>query len=369
MIYLDYSATTPIDPRVAQRWLEVETHQFANANSTHALGQQSKAVNDESVRQIAAFFNVPIESVIPTSSAVEANNFAIKGLALRYPKKRHVIVSALEHASLIGAASYLAGQDIEVDTIPLTPDGLYDVEALETMIRPDTLVVSLTAVDSETGSRQPIEACALRCRSKGVFFHTDLTQLVGKGSFDLTNVDLATASAHKVYGPKGIGVLIKQPIVNLVPLLHGGHSVTPWRASTPPNGLLAAFAEALRLAQVEATERLAIVHARHDQLVCGLNAVSKVTINQAANALPHFVNFSIVGTHPEEGLRYFSDHGLCFSSKSACSGQEEKSVSVYAITGSEALATSSYRVGISHLTTEAEINTFLSVLRDYVRNL
>ena len=249
MIYLDYSATTPIDPRVAKRWLEVETHQFANANSTHALGQQSKAINDDSVRQIATFFNVPIESVIPTSSAVEANNFALKGLALRYPKKRHVIVSALEHASLIGAASYLAGQDVEVDTIPLTSEGLYDVEALETIIRPDTLVVSLTAVDSETGSRQPIEACALRCRSKGVFFHTDLTQLVGKGSFDLTNVDLATASAHKVYGPKGIGVLIKQPIVNLVPLLHGGHSVTPWRASTPPNGLLAAFAEALRLKQ------------------------------------------------------------------------------------------------------------------------
>lgn len=369
MIYLDYSATTPIDPRVAKRWLDVETQTFANANSAHALGQRSKAVNEDSVRQIADFFKVPVESVIPTSSAVEANNFALKGLALRYPKKRHLIVSALEHASLIGAASYLAAQDYDIDTMPLTPEGLYDVDALNTLIRPDTLLVSLTAVDSETGSRQPIEACAVRCRSKGVFFHTDMTQLVGKGSFDLTNVDLVTASAHKVYGPKGIGVLIKQPQVSIVPLLHGGHSVTPWRASTPPNGLLAAFAEALRLAQNEADQRLAIVQARHDQLVAGLAAVSAVTINRARNALPHFVNFSIVGTHPEEGLRYFSDRGICFSSKSACSGQEEKSVSVYAITGSEALATSSYRLGISHLTTEAEINTFLSVLRDYVRNL
>ena len=368
MIYLDYSATTPLDPRVAQRWVDVETHAFANANSAHALGQASKAVNAASLATIAAFFKVPVESIIPTSSAVEANNFALKGLALRYPQKRHLIVSALEHASLIGAAGYLAHRDLDVDTLPLTSQGLYDLDALDAMIRPDTLMVSLTAVDSETGSRQPIEAAAARCRAHGVFFHTDLTQLVGKGPFDLTDVDLATASAHKVYGPKGIGVLIKKPHVGIIPLLHGGHSVTPWRASTPPNGLLAAFAEALRLAELEHEARLAIVQQRYDQVIRGLSACSHVTINHAAHALPHFVNFSIRGTRPEEGLQYFSDHGVCFSSKSACSGQDEKSVSVFAITGSEALAVSSYRLGLSHLTTETDITTFLNVLSDYVRN-
>lgn len=367
MIYLDYSATTPIDPRVAARWAAVETQAFANANSTHALGQAAKAINEESLRTIAAFFKVPVETVIPTSSAVEANNFALKGLALRYPKKRHMIVSALEHASLIGAAGYLAHQDMEVDTLPLTSQGLYHVDALAAMIRQDTLVVSLTAVDSETGSRQPIEACARCCRERGVFFHTDMTQLVGKGPFDLSDVDMASASAHKVYGPKGIGILIKKPTVGIVPLLHGGHSVTPWRASTPSNGLLAAFAEALRLAQLEATERWSIVSARHQRVVEGLAAFPEVTINQAAQALPHFVNFSIVGTHPEKGLKYFSERGVCFSSKSACSGQEERSVSVYAITHDDALATSSYRLGLSHLTTEAEIDVFFQVLSDYVR--
>ncbi len=369
MIYLDYSATTPLDPRVAAKWMDVETRVYANANSAHALGLASKAINDASLAVMAGFFGVPVESIIPTASAVEANNFALKGLALKYPKKRHVIVSALEHASLIGAAGYLAHQGYDVDTLPLTPQGLYDVEALDTLIRPDTLVVSLTAVDSETGSRQPIESCAERCRLHHVFFHTDLTQLVGKGSFDLSHVDLATVSAHKVYGPKGIGLLIKKPHVGIVPLLHGGHSVTPWRASTPPNGLLAAFAEALRLAHDEADQRLAIVQARHDQVIAGLRQQSRVTINQASQALPHFVNFSIVGTRPEEGLRYFSDHGICFSSKSACSGQDEKSVSVYAITGDEALAISSYRLGLSHLTTVTEIETFLSVLADYVGTL
>jgi cysteine desulfurase len=369
MIYLDYSATTPLDPRVGAKWLEIETKHFANANSTHAMGQAAKAVNVASLATIAAFFKVPVEAIIPTSSAVEANNFALKGLAMRYPQKRHLIVSALEHASLIGAAGALAHQDLDVDTLPLTPQGLYDLEALETLIRPDTLVVSLTAVDSETGSRQPIEAAAARCRSHGVFFHTDLTQLVGKGSFDLTDVDLATASAHKVYGPKGIGVLIKKPHVGIVPLLHGGHSVTPWRASTPSNGLLAAFAEALRLAQIEHDERLRLVQQRYDHVISGLSRFPQVTINHAVQALPHFVNFSIVGTRPEEGLQYFSDHGVCFSSKSACSGQEEKSVSVFAITGSEALAVSSYRLGLSHLTTESDITTFLKVLSDYVRSL
>lgn len=369
MIYLDYSATTPLDPRVAERWLEVETKHFANANSAHGLGREAKAVNDSSCATIAGFFGVPVESIIPTSSAVEANNFALKGCAMKYPQKRHLIVSALEHASLIGAAAALAHQGYEVDTLPLTPEGLYDVEALDSLIRPDTLMVSLTAVDSETGSRQPIEACAQRCHQHGVLFHSDLTQLVGKGPFDLTNVDLATASAHKVYGPKGIGILIKKPHVGIVPLLHGGHSVTPWRSSTPPNGLLAAFAEALRLAQHEADERLRIVTARHDQVVAGLRAQPRVTLNQAVQALPHLVNFSIVGTRPDDGLRYFSDRGVCFSSKSACSGQDERSVSVYAITGDVALASSSYRLGLSHLTTEPEIETFLSVLSDYVRTL
>jgi len=369
MIYLDYSASTPIDPRVIEKWVSVEKTYFANANSDHALGRESKRRNDESIRIIADFFNVLPKEVIVTSSAVESNNTAIKGLALKFPTKKHLITSALEHASLIGAVSYLAASEYEIETLPLDDEGRYDLNALEKMLRPDTLVVSLIAVDSETGIRQPIEEAARLCRSKGVLFHTDITQLVGKGHIDLSEVDLATASAHKVYGPKGVAVLIKKSKVPLVPLLHGGHSFTPYRASTPQNGLVAAMAEAFRLSELEFDDRFNTVSMLNAFLKKELESIQGVHINSNAHSIPHLFNVSLIGSKPEAGLAYFSEHGLCFSSKSACSGQEELSNSVYAITHDTALASSSYRISLSHLTTMDELKTLVKVMKAYLKTL
>ncbi len=369
MIYLDYSASTPIDQRVVEKWVSVEQTYFANANSDHALGRESKRVNDESIRIIADFFNVLPKEVIITSSAVESNNLAIKGLALKFPQKKHIITSALEHASLIGALSYLAASDYEVESVDLDEQGRYDLDQLETMIRPDTLLVSLIGVDSETGIRQPIEAAGKLCHAHQVIFHSDITQLVGKGHFDLTDIDLATASAHKVYGPKGVAVLIKKASVPLVPLLHGGHSFTPYRSSTPQNGLAAAMAEAFRLSEVEFEARLAKVTQLNAYLKLQLQALEAIHINSNASSIPHLFNLSILGSKPESGLQYFSDHGLCFSSKSACSGQEELSNSVYAITHDMALASSSYRISLSHLTTFEELDVLVSVMKAYLKTL
>jgi len=369
MIYLDYSASTPIDPRVVEKWVSVEQTFYANANSDHALGRESKRVNDESIRIIADFFNVLPKEVIITSSAVESNNTAIKGLALKYPQKKHLITSALEHASLIGAVSYLAAADYEIETLGVDDQGRYDLTQLDQMIRPDTLLVSLIGVDSETGIRQPIEEAGKLCHAHQVLFHSDITQLVGKGHFDLTDIDLATASAHKVYGPKGVAVLIKKASVPLVPLLHGGHSFTPYRSSTPQNGLVAAMAEAFRLSQSEFEPRLAKVTQLNAYLKQKLALLEAIHINSNAYSIPHLFNLSIHNSKPESGLAYFSDHGLCFSSKSACSGQEELSNSVYAITHDMALASSSYRISLSHLTTVDELDTLVSVMKAYLKTL
>jgi len=369
MIYLDYSATTPIDPRIAEKWVSVETDFYANANSDHYMGRESKRINDESIRIIAEYFHVLPKEVIIMSSAVEANNTAIKGLAAKFPQKKHIISSALEHASLIGALSYLDQRDYEIETLGLDEEGRYDLDQLDKMIREDTLLVTLIGVDSETGIRQPIEEAGKICHTHQVFFHSDITQLVGKGHFDLTDIDMASASAHKVYGPKGVAVLIKKASVPLIPLLHGGHSFTPYRASTPQNGLVAAFAEALRLAALEFDERFIKVERLNAYLRSKLEELDEIHINSNQHSIPHLFNLSIKGSRPEEGLAYFSDHGLCFSSKSACSGQDEFSASVYAITRDKALASSSYRISLSHLTRVEELDTLIKVMKAYCRQL
>lgn len=369
MIYLDYSASTPIDPRVVQKWVDVETTYFANANSDHALGKESKRINDESIKRIADFFKVLPKEVIVTSSAVESNNTAVKGLALKLPHKKHLITSALEHASMIGALSALDSDSYEIETLGLDEHGRYDLDALDRMIRPDTLLVTLIGVDSETGIRQPIEAAAKIAHAHQVLFHSDITQLVGKDRFDLTDIDLATASAHKVYGPKGVAVLIKKAHVPLVPLLHGGHSFTPYRSSTPQNGLVAAMAEAFRLADEEYEPRRLSVQTLNTYLINQIAKLPGIHLNSNVYAIPHLVNLSIQGSKPEQGLAFFSDRGVCFSSKSACSGQEELSNSVYAITKDIALASSSYRISLSHLTTFSELDELVRVMKAYLNTL
>lgn len=369
MIYLDYSATTPIDPRVAEKWVSVETNYFANANSDHFLGRESKRINDESIRIIADFFKVQSKEIIITSSAVEANNTAIKGLALKFPMKKHIISSALEHASLIGALSYLNTNAYEIETLDLDQNGRYDLVKLDQMIRPDTLLVTLIGVDSETGIRQPIEEAGRLVHRHKAIFHSDITQLIGKDRFDLADIDMATASAHKVYGPKGVGVLIKKANIPLEPLLHGGHSFTPYRSSTPQNGLVAAFAEALRLSNREFDERIAQVKMLNAELRKKLKDMPEVHFNSNMYSIPHLFNFSIQGSIPQSGLEYFSAHEIYFSSKSACSGQEEFSASVYAISKDRALASSSYRISLSHLTTLQDLTTFVSILKMYLTTL
>ena len=220
MIYFDYSATTPIHPEVLEAFTHYERDFFANANSSHALGKQAHNVISEQLSTMANILNVKASEIIITSSAVESNNTVLKGVALKYPSKKHIITSSLEHASIIGAVSYLEALGYEIDFVDLDENGRFNLSHLESLLRDDTLIVSLIAVDSETGIRQPIEEIGNLCHKHNVLFHSDITQAVGKSTFDLSNVDYASFSAHKIYGPKGVAGLIKKENVGLIPLLH-----------------------------------------------------------------------------------------------------------------------------------------------------
>lgn len=362
MIYFDYSATTPIHPEVLETYVHSEHAFFANANSNHALGQLSQKVINEQLLNMANIFNIKSNELIITSSAVESNNTVIKGCALKYPHKKHIITSMVEHASLIGAVSYLENLDYEIDFVKIDENGRFDLNHLESLIREDTLLISLIAVDSETGIRQPIEEIGKLCHKYNVLFHSDITQAVGKTLFDLSDVDYASFSGHKIYGPKGIAGLIKKENIGLVPLLHGGHSITPFRSSTPQTALVCALSKALEISDKTFIERDRYVRDLKQYLIQALAHLPRVVVNSNHYSIPFIVNISILNTKPEEVLNYFSDQGLYLSSKSACSGQEEFSESVYALTKDNERAKSSYRISLSHLSTKFEIDELVKAI-------
>ena len=362
MIYLDYAATTPLDPIVSDVWVRTEQEQFANANSSHILGQKAWAFLQTQLSQMAELLHAQKESLILCSSATEANNTILKGLALKYPRKKHIITSMIEHASLIGAVSALEAQGYEVDFVDTKEDGLFDLDHLKRLLREDTLLVSLIAVNSETGILQPLEAIASHCRNAKIFFHSDVTQAMGKVPINLSALDFASCSAHKIYGPKGIGLLYRREDLSFIPLLHGGHSLSPYRSSTPQTALITAFVRALELSMINQAERFAKVSQLKAYLVAKLSSISRVQVNSNEHSLPHFVNISILKTRPEKGIDYFSACDICLSSKSACCGQDEYSASVYAITKDMERAQSSYRISISHLTTRAELDALVEAI-------
>lgn len=362
MIYFDYSATTPIHPEVLETYAYYEREFFANANSSHALGIKAQAVIDEQIQKIAKILHVKPQEVIITSSAVESNNTVLKGVALKYPNKKHIITSSIEHASVIGALSFLESLGYELDFVDLDENGRFDLNHLEHLLRKDTLIVSLIAVDSETGIRQPIEEVGKLCHKHHVLFHSDITQAVGKSNFDLSEVDYASFSGHKIYGPKGIGGLIKKENAGLIPLLHGGHSITTYRASTPQTALVCALAKAIEISSNTYQERFEYVSKLKEYLIEKVEMMNRIVINSNHYSIPFIVNMSILDTRPEEILEVFSQNDIYLSSKSACSGQEEFSNSVYAITKDEQRAKSSYRISLSHLSTYEEIDALVRVI-------
>lgn len=357
MTYLDYSATCPIDEEVLESFVKASKY-IGNPNSLHKLGTEAKALIDASTNQIANILNVKPSEIIYTSGASEANNLAIKGMETYSNRGNHIITTDLEHSSIYGPLNYLSNHGYEVDIVPLK-NGLVDIEALKEMITDKTIFVSISAVNSETGIRQPIEEIGkmLKVFPK-VIFHSDVTQAIGKVKVDLTDVDLASFAAHKFFGIKGIGALIKKEKINLTPLIHGGKSTTVYRSGTPATQLIVSQAKALRLAYENIDNDIKKVNELNKKIKDSLKGYDNVYINSNEYSIPHILNISIVSVKPETMLHALEEDEIYVSTQSACStGNTSKSV--MAVTNDDQRASSSIRISISRKTTDEDINKFL----------
>ena len=362
MIYLDYSATTPTDESVLNSYIETTKKIIGNPNSLHKLGVEAKKLIDAATTQIASILNIRPNEIIYTSGASEANNTAIKGVCLKYQNRgKHIITTQLEHSSITEPLNYLKTLGFEVDYVNLTPTGKVDLEDLKKKIREDTILVSIASINSEIGIRQPIEKIGNILKNyPKIIFHSDITQSIGKEKINLENVDLASFSAQKFYGMKGIGALIKKENIIIEPLIHGGKSTTKERSGTPPTALIVSMAKALRLSYENLDEKQNKVKELNEYLREKLTKAN-ITINSPADAIPNILNISIERIKPETILHALEEKDIYISTKTACSTSEE-STSVFALTKNKEQASHSLRISLSYKTTKEELDTFINSL-------
>lgn len=360
MVYLDYSATTKTREEVLDTYIKTSRDFFANPNSLHKIGVDAKHLIDASTEQIAKIMNCDKEEVIYTSCASESNNLALKGVALRNKKRgMHIISTNLEHSSIYGPLGYLSNLGFEIDFVKTNSFGLVDIEDLKRLLRDDTILVSIGAVNSEVGVKQNIEEIANLLKDYNCYFHVDATQAVGKVRIDYKNVDLISFTAHKFYGPKGIGVLIKRKDVLIEPLIHGGKSTTVYRSGTPALPLITSMSKALRLIDEELDENYKRVTELNNYIKENLKKYDNVEINSNEYSIPHVLNISIMNVKPESMQHALEEYEIYISTQSACSANNPVSRSVKEVTKSDLKASHSVRISLSGYTTKNEVDIFL----------
>lgn len=374
MVYLDYAAATPIDNEVLDTYYEISKKYYANPNSSHKMGLEAKELIKECTNNIANTLNVLPEEIIYTSGATESNNLVIKGICERYKNRgKHILISALEHNSIVSAVTSMSEKGFEVEIIPVTKEGIIDIEALKDMLRKDTILVSICTVDSEIGLKQPLnEISKVLKEYPNTIFHTDASQAVGKVDIDYSLVDLATITPHKFYGPTGIGILVKKKNIDLKPQIEGGKSTTIYRSGTPSLPLIAASSKAISLAINNQNNRNNHIKELSNIVKDTLSKYNNVYINNTNDSIPHTINFSIKGIPALEVQRKLEEHNIYLSTKTSCCPIETPSKLVYALTKDKSLSSSSLRLSISHLTTKEEIEIFLqafnSIYKEYEEN-
>ncbi|EPZ33472.1 Cysteine desulfurase, mitochondrial [Rozella allomycis CSF55] len=375
-IYLDMQATTPMDPRVVDKMLPYMTNKFGNPHSrTHEYGWESEKGVEEARNNVAALINANPKEIIFTSGATESNNMAIKGVPRFYRKtKKHIITTQTEHKCVLDSCRVMQEEGFDVTYLPVSSSGLVDLQRLRDTIRPDTALVSVMAVNNEIGVIQPISEIGKICREKGVFFHTDAAQAVGKIPIDVnkSNIDLLSISGHKVYGPKGIGALFvrRRPRVRLEPLISGGGQERGLRSGTVPTPLVVGLGEACRLSLAEMDVDSKRISALSKRLVDGImSKLTHVKFNGDYNhSYPGCINLSFGYVEGESLLMALKDFAL--SSGSACtSASLEPSYVLRALGTEEDMAHSSIRFGIGRFTTEEEIDMCVKATVYHVNKL
>ena len=374
-IYMDYSATTPIDPRVADKMIPYLREQFGNpASRSHMYGWSAEAAVEEARGHVAALVGADPREIIWTSGATESNNLALKGAAHFYKTKgKHIITVKTEHKAVLDTVRELERQGFEATYLEPQDNGLITIAQLEAAIRPDTILVSVMLVNNEIGVIQPIDEIGELCRSKGIIFHCDAAQATGKVEIDLnkTKCDLMTFTAHKTYGPKGVGALYvrRKPRVRLEAQMHGGGHERGLRSGTLPTHQIVGMGEAFRLAKEEMASELERVKALRDRLAKGLLEIEEVYINgDMDHRVPHNLNVSFNYVEGESLIMAIKD--IAVSSGSACtSASLEPSYVLRALGRSDELAHSSIRFTIGRFTTEQDIDFAVELLKSKVGKL
>ena len=374
-IYMDYSATTPVDPRVADKMIPFLRAQFGNpASRSHMYGWDAEKAVEEAREQVAALVNADPREIIWTSGATESNNLALKGAAQFYKAKgKHIITVKTEHKAVLDTVRELERQGFEATYLQPQDNGLITIEQLKAAIRPDTILVSVMWVNNEIGVIQPIAEIGELCREKGIIFHSDAAQATGKVEIDLekTKVDLVSFSAHKSYGPKGIGALYirRKPRVRIEAQMHGGGHERGLRSGTLPPHQIAGMGEAFRIAKEEMQAELSHVRAMRDRLANGLKDIEETYINgDMEHRVPHNLNVSFNYVEGESLIMAIKD--IAVSSGSACtSASLEPSYVLRALGRSDELAHSSIRFTIGRFTTEEDIDFTIDLLKNKVAKL
>jgi cysteine desulfurase len=374
-IYLDYSATTPVDPRVAQTMWPWLVEKFGNpASRSHAYGWAAEEAVEHARAQVAALINADPREIVWTSGATEANNLAIKGAAqFLAARGRHIITVKTEHKSVLDTARELERLGYTATFLDVDADGLVDPQAVADAIRPDTTLVSMMIVNNETGVVQDVAAVARICRARGVLLHCDAVQAIGKLPVDVEAIgcDLLTMSAHKIYGPKGIGALYvrRKPRVRIEPQIHGGGHERGMRSGTLPVHQIVGMGEALRIAREDMPAEIERVRALRDRLHAGLSTLDEVYVNGSLDhRIAHNLNLSFAFVEGESLI--MGCKGIAVSSGSACtSASLEPSYVLRAMGRSDELAHSSIRFTLGRFTTEAEIDAAVAEVSGCVQRL
>ncbi len=374
-IYLDYSATTPCDPRVAAKMIPYLTETFGNpASRSHQFGWDAEAGVEEAREQVAALLGADAKEIVWTSGATEGNNLAIKGAAQFYKGKgKHIITVKTEHKAVLDTVRELERQGFDATYLDPEPNGLLDLEKFKAAIRPDTIVVSVMMVNNEIGVIQPIAEIGEICRAKGIIFHCDAVQAAGKIEIDLSRlkVDLMTITAHKMYGPKGIGALYvrRKPRVRIEPQIHGGGHERGMRSGTLPTHQIVGFGEAARIAKAEMAPDNERIRMLRDRLWKGFSSMEEIYVNGDLEArIPGNINVSFNFVEGESLIMGIKE--IAVSSGSACtSASLEPSYVLRALGRSDELAHSSIRFTIGRFTTEEEIDYAIKLLQDKIGKL
>ncbi len=366
MIYLDYSATTPVDKDILDEYVKTTLLFMGNVNSPHMLGKISKQKLGLDISAICRTFNCSSEELIFTSGASESNATAIRGILGAYNSKgKHIIISKLEHQSILKEAQRLSKFGYQIDYVNILKNGQVDLSNLESLIRKDTILISICAVNSEVGYKQDLHKIKqiINKKNSNVIFHSDLTQALGKTKIDLSDVDLASFSSHKIYAPKGCGILYKKKNIKLEPLIYPTNNIFKFRGGTPNLPLISAFSKAIIKYNnnIDNENKCKVLN----KLLVNKLSQYNIHINSNDLCVPQIVNFSLLNSNSLDFIQYLDKNKIYISTSTACCSNEQSVIlnELY----NEEISKTSLRVSISHLTTEKQINEFIKIFDEYYK--